>query len=69
MMPSDHPLESAKSLKRKMRHWSGALPAMSKTAAAQHRFFVFCVAPSLAVLALITLLPSLYLLRSEEHTS
>lgn len=29
---------------------------------AQHRFFVFCVAPSLAVLALITLLPSLYLL-------
>jgi multiple sugar transport system permease protein len=28
----------------------------------QHRFFAFCVAPSLAVLALITLLPSLYLL-------
>ena len=28
----------------------------------QQRFFVFCVAPSLAVLALITLLPSLYLL-------
>jgi multiple sugar transport system permease protein len=28
----------------------------------QHRFFIFCVAPSLAVLALITLLPSLYLL-------
>jgi multiple sugar transport system permease protein len=28
----------------------------------QYRFFVFCVAPSLAVLALITLLPSLYLL-------
>ncbi len=28
----------------------------------QHRFFVYCVAPSLAVLALITLLPSLYLL-------
>jgi multiple sugar transport system permease protein len=28
----------------------------------QHRFFVFCVAPSLAVLALITLLPALYLL-------
>jgi len=45
-----------------MRHWSGALPAMSKTARAQHRFFVFCVAPSLAVLALITLLPALYLL-------
>ena len=28
----------------------------------QHRFFAFCVAPSLAVLALITLLPALYLL-------
>jgi multiple sugar transport system permease protein len=28
----------------------------------QHRFFVFCVAPSLAVLAIITLLPALYLL-------
>jgi multiple sugar transport system permease protein len=28
----------------------------------QHRFFAFCVAPSLAVLAVITLLPSLYLL-------
>src|SRR5215210_2610861 len=28
----------------------------------QHRFFVWCVAPSLAVLAVITLLPSLYLL-------
>jgi multiple sugar transport system permease protein len=28
----------------------------------QHRFFAFCVAPSLAVLAIITLLPSLYLL-------
>jgi multiple sugar transport system permease protein len=28
----------------------------------QHRFFVYCVAPSLAVLALITLLPALYLL-------
>jgi len=28
----------------------------------QHRFFVFCVAPSLAVLAVITLLPALYLL-------
>jgi len=35
---------------------------MSKTARNQHRFFVFCVAPSLAVLAVITLLPSLYLL-------
>jgi multiple sugar transport system permease protein len=31
-------------------------------ARAQHRFFAFCVAPSLAVLALITLMPSLYLL-------
>ena len=28
----------------------------------QRRFFAFCVAPSLAVLAIITLLPSLYLL-------
>ncbi|MGE5150939.1 MAG: carbohydrate ABC transporter permease [Rhodospirillaceae bacterium] len=28
----------------------------------QRRFFVFCVAPSLAVLAVITLLPALYLL-------
>ncbi len=28
----------------------------------QHRFFVFCVAPSLAVLAIITLLPAIYLL-------
>jgi multiple sugar transport system permease protein len=28
----------------------------------QHRFFAFCVAPSLAALALITLLPALYLL-------
>ena len=28
----------------------------------QHRFFAWCVAPSLAVLAIITLLPSLYLL-------
>jgi multiple sugar transport system permease protein len=35
---------------------------MSKTARNQHRFFVFCVAPSLAVLALITLLPAIYLL-------
>lgn len=31
-------------------------------ARAQHRFFAFCVAPSLAVLAIITLLPALYLL-------
>jgi multiple sugar transport system permease protein len=29
---------------------------------ANHRFFAFCVAPSLAVLAIITLLPALYLL-------
>jgi len=35
---------------------------MNKTARNQHRFFVFCVAPSLAVLAIITLLPALYLL-------
>jgi len=28
----------------------------------QHRFFAFCVAPSLAVLAVVTLLPSIYLL-------
>ena len=28
----------------------------------QRRFFIFCVAPSLAVLAIITLLPALYLL-------
>lgn len=28
----------------------------------QHRFFILCVAPSLAVLAIITLLPSIYLL-------
>ncbi|MBM3649406.1 MAG: sugar ABC transporter permease [Alphaproteobacteria bacterium] len=34
----------------------------SAFARAQHRFFAWCVAPSLAVLALITLLPSLYLL-------
>lgn len=33
-----------------------------KIAQTQHRFFVWCVAPSLAVLAVITLLPSLYLL-------
>ncbi len=33
-----------------------------KIARQQHRFFAFCVAPSLAVLAIITLLPSLYLL-------
>jgi multiple sugar transport system permease protein len=38
------------------------LTASSSVARAQHRFFAFCVAPSLAVLALITLLPSLYLL-------
>ena len=31
-------------------------------ALAQQRFFTFCVAPSLAVLAIITLLPALYLL-------
>jgi len=35
---------------------------MTRTRSAQHRFFVWCVAPSLAVLAIVTLLPSLYLL-------
>jgi multiple sugar transport system permease protein len=35
---------------------------LGKIARQQHRFFVWCVAPSLAVLAVITLLPSLYLL-------
>ncbi len=35
---------------------------MGKIARQQHRFFAWCVAPSLAVLAVITLLPSLYLL-------
>ena len=38
------------------------LAAAGSIARQQHRFFAFCVAPSLAVLALITLLPSLYLL-------
>jgi multiple sugar transport system permease protein len=37
-------------------------PALGRIARQQHRFFAFCVAPSLAVLAVITLLPSLYLL-------
>ena len=36
--------------------------AASGFARQQHRFFAYCVAPSLAVLAIITLLPSLYLL-------
>jgi multiple sugar transport system permease protein len=35
---------------------------LGRIARQQHRFFAFCVAPSLAVLAIITLLPSLYLL-------
>ena len=35
---------------------------MGRIARQQHRFFAWCVAPSLAVLAIITLLPSLYLL-------
>ena len=35
---------------------------MTRTASAQSRFFMWCVAPSLAVLAIITLLPALYLL-------
>jgi len=34
----------------------------SRTNSAQQRFFILCVAPSLAVLAIITLLPALYLL-------
>ncbi len=37
-------------------------PTSGRIARQQHRFFAFCVAPSLAVLAIITLLPSLYLL-------
>jgi multiple sugar transport system permease protein len=36
-------------------------PAASDFARGQRRFFALCVAPSLAVLAVITLLPSLYL--------
>ena len=36
--------------------------ASQRKIAQQHRFFAFCVAPSLAVLAVITLLPALYLL-------
>ena len=36
--------------------------ALGRIARQQHRFFAWCVAPSLAVLAVITLLPSLYLL-------
>lgn len=35
---------------------------MGRITRRQHRFFAWCVAPSLAVLAIITLLPSLYLL-------
>jgi multiple sugar transport system permease protein len=35
---------------------------LGRIARQQHRFFAWCVAPSLAVLAIITLLPSLYLL-------
>jgi multiple sugar transport system permease protein len=35
---------------------------LGRIAKQQHRFFAWCVAPSLAVLAIITLLPSLYLL-------
>jgi multiple sugar transport system permease protein len=37
-------------------------PTLGRIARQQHRFFAWCVAPSLAVLAVITLLPSLYLL-------
>ena len=35
---------------------------LGRIARQQHHFFAWCVAPSLAVLAIITLLPSLYLL-------
>lgn len=43
--------------------FADASPAkLGRIAKQQHRFFAFCVAPSLAVLAIITLLPSLYLL-------
>jgi multiple sugar transport system permease protein len=41
---------------------SSRLAAAGNISRQQHRFFALCVAPSLAVLALITLLPSLYLL-------
>src|SRR4030095_2738302 len=51
------------------RHAAGAsslaLPQRTSApgmARSRQRFFILCVAPSLAVLALITLLPSLYLL-------
>ena len=46
---------SARFARTSPRRWGG-------TSGRQHRFFVFLVAPSLAVLAIITLLPSLYLL-------
>jgi len=57
-------------LRRFVRHpLSSPLPragerskTLGRIARQQHRFFAFCVAPSLAVLAVITLLPSLYLL-------
>jgi multiple sugar transport system permease protein len=43
--------------------FAGTSPtALGRIARQQHRFFAWCVAPSLAVLAVITLLPSLYLL-------
>jgi multiple sugar transport system permease protein len=43
--------------------FAGTSPtALGRISRQRHRFFIFCVAPSLAVLALITLLPSLYLL-------
>jgi len=43
------------------QEWTPAV-GVSRIRSSQHRFFAFCVAPSLADLALITLLPALYLL-------
>jgi multiple sugar transport system permease protein len=47
-----------------MNHERAGRPRSGKSTmtSAQHRFFMWCVAPSLAVLAIITLLPALYLL-------
>src|SRR5260370_14260538 len=43
--------------------FAGTSPtALGRHMRQQHRFFIFCVAPSLAVLALITPLPAIYLL-------
>ncbi|HEY6982037.1 sugar ABC transporter permease [Reyranella sp.] len=51
----------------RVAHDTDRFAGMSSTALGtigrrQRRFFIYCVAPSLAVLAIITLLPSLYLL-------